>query len=218
MKSQSGLTIVELLVSVAIAAILASVLLAINLQFFGNVMQSQISAELAVESHFVLEAMVEDIRLADGITVTNSLADANGPAGGWSTSDSANRLVLKSPAINSSRDIIYDDSTGFPYRNELVYFMSGKMLYRRTLKNGGASGNIAVTTCPASTASSSCPVDKQYTTYINDMTFTFYDTANAVTTDPTLARSIKVGINMSRKAFGKTITFNNSIQTTLRNY
>ena len=215
---QQGMTMVELLVAISIATILASVILAINLNFFGNVAQSQITSELAVESHFVLQTMIEDIRLADAIASSNTLSDSNSPAGGWITSDSGNILVIDSPATNSSNDVIYDASTGYPYRNELVYFISGGALYRRTLKNTAAAGNTAVTTCPAAIASSSCPADKKYTTYISDMTLAFYDTDNAVTANPSLARSLKVGLTLNRKSFGKPIVFNNSIQTTLRNY
>jgi Tfp pilus assembly protein PilW len=215
---QAGLTIVELTIAMAIAVILAGVVLAINLNFFGSVSQSRITAELAIESNFVLQTMVEDIRLADGIAANNSLTDANAPVGGWVTSDLNNVIVIQSPAIDSNHDVIYDPNTGFPYRNEIIYFIDGSKLYKRVLKNTNAPSNTAVTTCPASVASSTCPVDKEYTTYITDLGFTYYNSSGVATTDPTLARSVKANLIMSRKSFGKTITFNNSIQTTLRNY
>lgn len=216
-QNEHGMTLPELLVALAVAIILASVVVSVNLTFFGSVSQSRITAELAVESHFVLQTMIEDIRLADGIATTSAIADANQP-GGWSTDDSSNVLVLNSPAIDSNNDIIYDPETGYPYRNHQIYFISGNSLYKRVLKNPDAPGNVAKTTCPEAQATSTCPADRRYTEYISDLTLLFYDTDNAATTDPALARSVKTGLVMARQAFGKSINFNNSIQTTLRNY
>lgn len=209
---------VELMIAVSIATILSTVLLAFTITYVADIFRSRAVAELAVESHSVLLTMVEDIRLAGGIASTNAISDNNAPVGGWITSDTNNMLVINSPATTSINDIIYDSSTGYPYRNQYIYFISAGSLYKRVLKNTSATGNTATTTCPQSASSSSCPADKKYTTYIQDITLTFYDSGNAVTADPTLTRSLKVGISMSRKSFGKVITMNNSIQTTLRNY
>lgn len=215
---QSGFSLVELLMAVAISSILSTVLVAFTLTYVADVFRSRTAAELAVESHFVLQTMIEDIRLADGIAISNDITDVNAPVGGWTTSDTSNRIIINSPAITSSRDIIYDESTGYPYRNQFIYFISGTILYKRVLSNTGASGNSAVTTCPPSSVSSSCPGDKDYTSNIENLTLVFYDIDNIVTTDPAAARSVKIGIVMSRKTFGKSITLNNTIQTTLRNY
>lgn len=213
---QEGMTLPELLVAITVAVILSSVVVAINLNFFGSVSQSRITAELAVESHFALSTMIEDIRLADAIATTNTIADAN-QSGGWTTSDAGNVLVLDSPAVDGSNNIIYNPETGDPYRNQQIYFIADTTLYKRTLMNPDAPGNAAKTTCPAALATSTCPADKQYTEYISDLTLIFYDVDNAATTDPVLARSVKAGLNMSRQSFGQSIAFNNSIQTTLRN-
>lgn len=217
-QEQSGFSLVELLMAVAIASILSTVLVAFTLTYVADVFRSRATAELAVESHFVLQTMIEDIRLADGIATINDITDANAPIGGWTTSDINNRIIINSPAVTSVRDIIYDESTGYPYRNQFIYFISGSILYKRVLSNTGATGNNAITTCPPLVASSSCPGDKDYTSNIENLTLVFYDIDNVVTVDPAAARSVKIGIVMSRKSFGKPITLNNTIQTTLRNY
>lgn len=214
---ESGFTIVELLLATAIAAILVTALMTISLTYYSSSLNSNITAQLGIDSHYVLRNIVEDIRLADSIGSTNVLTDSNQPSGGWVTSDTNNILVITTPATTVNRDVIYDSSTGYPYRNELIYFVSGTNLYKRTLKNSAATGNTAKTSCPPASATSNCPADKTYTSYINNLTFTFYDDNNAVTTTPSAARSVKVGVTMSRKSFGKTITFTNSIQATLRN-
>lgn len=219
MKNQeSGFSLVELMMAIAISAILSTVLVAFTLTYVADVFRSRAAAELAVESHFVLQSMIEDIRLADGIATNNDITDANAPEGGWATNDLSNQLIINSPAVTDDRDIIYDESTGYPYRNQFIYFISGEILYKRVLANALANENSAITTCPPDSSSSSCPADKDYTSNIDNLTLVFYDIDNAVTADPAAARSVKVGIVMSRRTFGKTITLNNTIQTTLRNY
>jgi prepilin-type N-terminal cleavage/methylation domain-containing protein len=217
-EDESGFTIMELMIAAAVGAIISVLMLGVSVFYFGNVLQSQATAEMALDSQLVLTQLVEDIRLSDGISATNQLPDANAPPGGWITNDPSNIIIINTPAIDSARDIIYDSSTGYPYRNEQIYFTTGSTLYKRTLKNTNAVGNIAVTTCPSAIATPSCPADKQLTNYMNNLTFTFYDVNNAPTSDPTLARSVNLTVNMSRRVYGKVLSLSNSTRTTLRNY
>lgn len=217
-ENEKGFTIVELILATAIAGILSVVMFTISVYYFGSTLQAHASAEMALESQLILTQLVEDIRLSDGIGLTNSISDANAPAGGWVTNDPSNIIIVKSPAIDSNRDIIYDPSTNYPYHNELIYFSNGQAMYRRTLKNPDAPGNIAVTTCPPQNATSSCPADKEFTKSMTNLTFTFFDVNNAQTADPTLARSVELVVNMQRRVYGKALTIINSTRTTLRNY
>lgn len=213
----AGYTLPELMISMGIAAAIATVLMTVSLTFFGSAIRSQVTAEMAVESHFTLRAIIEDIRLADNIAAMGVLADANAPSGGWTTSDTNNTLIINRPATTNTNDIIYDSSTGNPYDNEYIYFVSGGALYKRLIQNTAASGNSITTTCPQSATSPTCPLDRKYSSYTNDLTFTFYDTGNNVTTDTAQARSVRVGLVMSRRVFGQMVNFNNSILTNLRN-
>lgn len=215
--NQQGYTIVELLLATSVAIVISTVLLAISLTFYGNVIQNNMAAELTIEGHYATRAIIEDLRLADNITSSGVLSDVNAPADGWMTSDPNNILVISSPATTSTNDIIYDTDTGYPYRNELVYYLDGTNLHKRTIKNTLATDNKSVTSCPVNAATSECPADKTYSTHMSDLSFTFYDDNNTETADPSLARSVNVSVTMSRRAFGKTISYTNSIQTTLRN-
>jgi type II secretory pathway pseudopilin PulG len=216
--NSAGFSIVELALATAISGIISVVLLSITVNHYGGIMQAQATAQLALESQLILTQLVDDIRLSDGISATNALADVNAPSGGWITNDPSNIIIIKIPAVDTARDIIYDSSTGNPYANEMIYFSSGNGMYKRILKNTDATGNTATTTCPSSSSSASCPADKKFTDYLNNLTFTFYDVNNAATADPANARSVNLTVNMSRKVFGKTITFSNTTRTTLRNY
>lgn len=217
MKDQKGFTIVEMIISVALATVISGVLLFISLNLIGETARARMTADLAIESQILLRAMVEDVRLAGSLSTTNQNTDANAPVGGWITNDPSNIMIIDLPAIDSARNIIYDTNTGYPYDNEVVYHSSAGAMYRRTLVNPSASGNILVTSCPPSLATSSCPADKKFTSYLTDLTFTFYDDTNTTTSDATLARSVQITVKVQRKILGKTVKFDNTIRTTLRN-
>jgi prepilin-type N-terminal cleavage/methylation domain-containing protein len=214
---QTGFTITELVISLTVAGILATVLFTATFYYYVNVAQTESATTLALESQSILTQLTEDIRLADSIASTSSITDPNGPAGGWTTSDPSNILIIESPATTSGRDIIYDNSTGNPYRNEFIYFMSGTTMYKRVLANSNATGNTAKTTCPVASASPTCPADRVFSTNVSNLTFTFYDTSDSTTADATQARSVVLNVNMAKKSFGKNITLSNSTRVTLRN-
>lgn len=215
--NQAGVTIVELMMSVAIAAALTTALFAVSLNFFGDTLRSQMTSEMAVNSHFMLRAVVEDLRIGSNIGTNSVLTDANAPTGGWTTSDTNNVLIINLPAVTTDNNIIYNSDTGDPYLNEYIYFLDGMTLNKRLLKNPDAVGNSIKTTCPPSQSSSTCPSDRKYSTYVSSFTFEFYDENDAVTADPALARSVKVDLTTSRTVFGTPVRFSNSILTKLRN-
>jgi hypothetical protein len=88
---------------------------------------------------------------------------------------------------------------------------------KRTLANPSASGDSLKTSCPANLATPSCPADVDLADYFQTMSFSLYDQDGGSTTDPTLARSIGISLNMQRNVFGSLITLNNAIRVTLRN-
>jgi prepilin-type N-terminal cleavage/methylation domain-containing protein len=216
-RNQKGFTITELVISVTVAGFLASVLFIITFYYYANTIQSENTTTLALESQSILTQLTEDIRLADAIANTNSIADANAPGGVWTTSDPSNILIIDSPAVNSSRDIIYDNSTGLPYRNEYVYFSSGTNMYKRILANSSASGNTLKTTCPQASSGPGCPSDRLFSKNVSNLTFTFYDSNDVTTASASQARSVSLTVNMAKAVFGKNITLANSTRVTLRN-
>jgi hypothetical protein len=193
------------------------VLFVATFDYYADVSRAETSATLALESQTILTQMTEDIRLADAISNSNAIADPNSPAGGWVTSDPSNVIIVESPAIDSSRNIIYNPNTGFPYRNEFIYFNSGSNMYKRILANTAATGNTAVTTCPADKAGPTCPPDRLFSSNVGNLSFTFYDLSDNTTSDATNARSVKLEVDMSKKSFGRTISFTNTTRVTLRN-
>ncbi len=211
-----GFTLVEVLISLSIAGVLSGILFMVTYYFYANMMQNNTATQMTLDTQIVLRSLTEDIRLADKINTTNIIADSNQP-GGWTTSNPSSILIISDPAVNSSNQIIYDEATGYPYRNENIYFVQNGTLYKRTLKNTDASGNVAVTTCPTSTASSSCPPDKAFSTYVSNLQFSFYDATDTSTADAELARSVSYTVSMSATVYGRAMSTTNNTRATMRN-
>lgn len=179
--------------------------------------KNNLFAEMTTDSQNLLRASVEELRYGAGVRITNTITDPNAPSGGWNTSNEAFVIIIAVPAINSTDNYIIDTETGAPYNNELVYFKDGNVLYKRTLAHPEATGNTLVTSCPEASATSTCPADRELARYVDDMIFTLYDQDNNTTSDPLLARSVKIALSMSRETFGSPLELENNIQVTLRN-
>lgn len=215
--NQAGFTLPELMVSISLISILMVSMTAVTLNYYVLIARTNIRADMTNDSQNLLRSSVESIRYGAGVRQSNTINDVNGPGGGWNTSNSAFVIIIAVPAEDSARNYIIDPVTGEPYNNELVYYKSGTILYRRTLKNTDAAGNVSRTTCPPPSASPACPADAKLLDYLNTMVFTLYDQDDVVTTDALLARSVKINLSMVRDTFGSPIVINNSIRTTLRN-
>lgn len=215
--NQAGVTIVELLVVIGISSVLLISFMTVSVYMYGDTVRTSLYAQLANESQTVLRSVVEELRQSSSIRTSNANPDANAPGGAWTTSNSSLILIISIPAVDSSNNYIVDSNTGYPYQNEVVYFASGSRLYKRFLANPSAAGNARQTTCPQAVSSSSCPPDILMSSDFKTLNFVFYDQDDVVTTTIPNARSIKLFIQMQRKTFGKTLTFDNNIRITIRN-
>lgn len=216
-RYQAGFTITELVIAITVAGILAVAIFIATFDYYADVNRSQASTDMALSSQNILGQMTSDIRLADAISSTNSITDPNGPAGGWVTSNPSNVIIIESPAVDSSRNIIYNPDTGFPYRNEFVYFVSSGSMYKRVLANTSATGNTAITTCPQALSSPSCPPDALFSDHVSNLSFTFYDSSDNTTADATQARSVLLDVNLAQDVYGRSVALSNQARITLRN-
>jgi prepilin-type N-terminal cleavage/methylation domain-containing protein len=215
--NQRGFTLVEVLISLTIFAILSVSLFAIVPNYLTVITRTNQQTDMTVESQGLLRRTVEELRYGAGVRQTNVVTDANAPAGGWNTGNASFVIIIAVPAVDTSRQYIIDAATGNPYNNELVYFKQNNKLYKRILANPSATGNSLVTTCPSASASPTCPADRLLSETLKTMTFTFYDQNNVVTTDPLLARSVKIDLQLEKDTFGQPLTVDNSIRVALRN-
>lgn len=216
-RRQYGFTITELVIAIAIAGILAVAIFVATFDYYTDVNRAQTSTDLALASQSILNQMTSDIRLADAISSTNAITDPNAPAGGWVTSNPSNVIIIESPAVDSSHNIIFDPDTGFPFRNEFIYFISGGAMYKRVLANTAAPANTAVTTCPADKVTASCPADVLFSDRVSNLSFTFYDSSDNTTSDATKARSVQLEVDLGQDVFGRNVALSNRARITLRN-
>lgn len=214
---QEGFTIVELLVAITLIGIISVSLIAVFTNYLVIITRNNRLVDMTGDSQNLLRSTVEELRYGAGVRQTNLIADANGPAGGWNTSNTSFVIIIAVPAVDSNDAYIIDSSTGNPYNNELVYFKQGTTLFKRTLAHPNAIGNKTLTSCPAATATSTCPEDRELTKSVKDMNFTLYDQDNALTSDTLLARSVRIDLALERDTFGQPLKLDNSIRVTLRN-
>lgn len=212
-----GFTMVELTVSIAITSLLTISLFGATTYYFSIITRNNELVQMTVDSQNLLRTAVEELRYGSGVRQSNTISDPNEPVGGWSTSNANFIIITAVPAVDSNDNYIIDPNTGAPYNNELVYFKSGTILYKRILAHPSASGNKLVTSCPAALAGPSCPADRKLVESVEDMVFTLYDQDNVLTSDPLLARSVKIDLSLEKDTFGDPLTLDNSIRVTLRN-
>ena len=215
-ESDGGFTIPELTVSIIIMGILIVSLFTFATYYFTSVTRFDAFVQMSADSQNLLRSTVEQLRYGAGVRQASTITDANGPPGGWNTSNADFVIIIAVPAVDTDDNYIIDTSTGSPYNNELVYFKDGTNLYRRTLSNPAATGNNLTTSCPLAVSSSSCPPDSRLVENLDTMVFTLYDQDDAVTADPLLARSVKIDLGLKKLSFGNPLTLDNSIRVTLR--
>jgi type II secretory pathway pseudopilin PulG len=213
----SGFTLVELNLSLLIIGVVVVSLLTVLTNFLVIVTRNNRLMDMTVDSQGLLRTAAEELRYGAGVRVSNTISDPNAPAGGWNTNNTSFVIIIAVPAEDTNDNYIIDTDTGSPYLNELVYFKDGSTLYKRILANPNAAGNSLKTTCPAASASSSCPPDRKLVDTAESMVFTLYDQDDAQTADPLLARSLKINLTLVKDTFGSPLSVNNSIRVTLRN-
>lgn len=216
-KEQSGFTLVELNLSIVLIGIILISVFSVFTNYFVLLTRNNTDLTLSVDSQALLRVITEELRYGAGIRQTNSIVDANSPAGGWNTSNTSFVIITALPAINNAEEYIINPSTGKPYLNELVYYKTGSTMHKRTLAHPSATGNKIRTSCPASLASPACPSDVRLINNVESMVFVLYDQDNAATSDPLIARSIEINLSMQKDTFGQPLQLSNSIRTTLRN-
>ena len=216
-KNQDGFTLPELVLSISLIAIISISLLSAITYYFAYVTRNNVAVDMTANSQNFLRSTVEELRYGSGVRQTNTIGDANAPAGGWNTSNADFVIIISVPATDSANNYIIDSITGNPYNNELVYYRQGNDLYRRKLANSQAVGNAMTTTCPPASANGTCPADTKLLENLNTVNFDLFDQDHVSTTDPLNARFVKVNLNLRKDSFGAPVTLSNSVQVALRN-
>lgn len=215
--SQAGFTLVEMTIVVIVTSILALTMANFIETWLQQQSLSQSRTSLLSNAESALDNVNNDIKLSGSVDATNRWPDANGPGGnqyGWTSGSQV--LVLAKSAVDSSNNIIFSDPQDYvTQKDNMIYYLSGTTLYRRTL-DSTSSNDAAVTTCPPASATKTCPADLKIATGVKSLTFSYYD-QNGDTVTPEDARSVEVSITLSSLIGGQTVTASYNSRMVFRN-
>lgn len=215
-QAESGFTLIELLVTMIVMAILSLALsnfIATWLQA-SSLAQDQVNLLGSAES--ALDTATTDILLSGDVDQTNRWPDPNGPGGQFGWQSNGQTLILAKIATDSQNNIIFIDTAKYiSQKDNEIYFLSGATLYRRTLASS-STNDSAVTTCPLSDATSSCPADKVIATGVSNFAVSYYDAAGQ-TTIPSSARSVQLAITLTAEQGGQTVSASYNTRMVFRN-
>ncbi len=216
---QAGFTLVELVTSITLIGILTGFVVAFGVNGLANYNYAYNRSVLLDQAHIGLRNINETVLHSAPADNNNRVEDPNGPGGpanlfGWA-SDS-DTLVLATVAQDNDGNILFEDELQYiSYKNNVIYYLDGNDLKRRVLA-ADIPDNSAVTTCPASAASSSCPEDKTILEDVDNFTVRYYDSQNQEVA-PNNSRSIGLEVSLSKEVQNRTISADYATRTVFRN-
>jgi prepilin-type N-terminal cleavage/methylation domain-containing protein len=219
LTNESGLTLVELLIALVVTGILATILIGFSVDKLEQSDMQGIQYQLLTNAETGLDTISNDIRVANAADDNNRYQDPNSPGAptnelSWASNSST--LVLATAAETSNRSIIFEDAHDYVSdKNNVIYFLQNGTVYRRVLADP-VSGNAAVTTCPASDATASCPADSIILSNVSAFTVQYYNSQNQQVT-PSNARSIQLSATLSVNKYGQNMSASYTTRMVFRN-
>lgn len=217
--SDGGFSIVELVVVISVTTIL---IIIIGTFLISNLQQSTLATAKSTmlnEAQQTLDLAANDIRLSANADTNNRWPDSNSPGGSanplaWASN--SNTLILAKAAEDSSGTIIFADTNSYiTEKDNVIYFVKDGTLYKRTIASDRIS-NAAKTSCPKSSASTSCPADKELLHNVTEFTVTYKDGQDN-TVSPADARSIELGVTVSKPMYQRDVSVNYKTRMVFRN-
>ena len=216
-RNQKGFTLTEMLITLILISILSLTIANFIADWLQTASLSQARTLLLSNAQDALDNIGNDIRLSGAADQVNRWADPNGPGGneyGW-TSD-ASTLVLARITTDSSNDVIYSDPNNYiPEKDNVVYYVSDKKLYRRVIAAVNPA-TAAVTTCPPESATATCPADRKIAQDVIAFSVSYYNADDQVVI-PDEARAIQLSITLVENKGGKTVTATYETRMVFRN-
>lgn len=253
--SAGGFTLVELLLYIMLVGALSSLVITAMLDYWAGAATLINDNETLVSRADAGDALRNDLNMAAHLINQNSIPDINAltpdPVAGSSYWLSIHAIpgsttmpvagsytpvfYFTAPSVNGSKSFIMNGSQ--PYYDEFVLYLNGttKQLLLRTLANPSATGDRLKTSCPAASASSSCPADLIMSDNIASVDLSYYSKAGnpinyTSSTDPLtnqyngpdfpLVEVVSITLHLSIRATiqGTTSTLNQTvIRVALRN-
>ncbi len=215
----AGFTLVEVVVTMTVAAILIGVVTNYAIDSLVRTTISNTRADLINDAQVALDIVTTDMRVASGAEQNNRWGDPNSPGAPgnqYSWSSSANTIVLASPAVDESNNVIFADPGQYiSEKNDEVFFVDNGILYKRIVA-APDSDNKAKTSCPEAIASSSCPKDKILMRNVESISYKYFNNQDEEVA-PAEARSVEMTVNLKIQKYGQDITANYVTRAVFRN-
>jgi prepilin-type N-terminal cleavage/methylation domain-containing protein len=218
--NENGYTLLELTVAIAIASMLLVGVLGFLVNSIASNSVRTARADLLREAQLALDVMLRDVRLSADVDPNNRIQDVNSPnaagTGGLGWESNASTLVLATAAEDTAGNIIFADAGHYiTEKNNIIYYVSGDTLYKRTLA-ADLPGNDTTTSCPPASATPSCPADRLSVRNVQSLVFRYYDATNTEVA-PANARSVGATLTLQAIKFGKPVTVTYSTRMVFRN-
>lgn len=217
-SSQLGFTITELLVAIIVGTILSGAIMGFMTDELKQSTISLAKAGLLHDAEVGLDTTANDIRLSSNADDNNRWQDANAPVAGspYSWQSNSTTLILATAATDTSGNIIWQDANNYiPYKNNIIYFLQNGTLYKRILA-ADVANNSAVTSCPASSATASCPADRIMLQNVSSFSIAYHD-GNGADVVPSSARSVVLTVTLSKTEYNQALTETYTTQMVFRN-
>lgn len=219
-RSESGMTIVELIISITMTGLLTGLLMVFFFSFWrqGQVTQAELNA--ITERLNASDFLREHISASTGFIIQNSIPDPN--AGRPDPTDGASYWIdnhayaglkqnnngvtplvyFREQSVDGSRNVIMNGT--LPYEDEYIIYLdqASQELRARTLANPAATNNRARSSCPPP-GSSSCPADRILATGVTGVSMRYFNrTGNDISYSVTTVTDTSVIPNQTYDVYG----------------
>lgn len=176
-ESQTGFTLVELIVYMTLTVMFTALVFSFMLDFWGGAATLQNDSETFVTRQDAGDRLRDALNAGSHLIDQNSITDSDanpddGSGTHWQlihaipgntsvpTTGNTPVFYFDAPSVDSSKNFIMNGAQ--PYYDEFVLYLSGstKQLLMRTLVNPSATGDRLTTSCPPASATATCPADR----------------------------------------------------------
>ena len=226
MNRQSGFTLFELLLAISISSVLVLAVSNFATSGLSGSNQDYNKTLVLTNAKEAVNIVARQIRAAKSVQATNSLPDIHAPGApadlySWSgTSGNNATLILAVPSRDTDGNIIYIDGLHTAvYTDDVIFYLdsSTRKLFRRRIANPSAPGNAAVTTCPPSVATPSCPADANVVDDVASLSTAYLSSNNTSVTIPSGTEAVQYTVTETRTINSRDYTGTYSSIATLRN-
>jgi prepilin-type N-terminal cleavage/methylation domain-containing protein len=226
MMNQRGFTLLEMLVAISIGVMLVLAMGTFAANSISGSNQDYNKTLVLTNAKEAVGIVARQIKAARSVQASNSQADAHAPGApgnlySWSaTAGTGATLILAVPSRTASGDLIYIDGLHAQlYTDDVIFYLdaTSHKLYRRRIANLSAPGNAAITTCPPSSATASCPADADVVDDVANLSTNYLDANNNAVSSPSGTEAVQYTVTETRTISGRAYSGTYTTIASLRN-